>query len=69
MRNIRLTLLIVSLIAVSTSFAFARGGGAGLLNSPGYQRALQESHKSLATQAAPVQPNAAPTKKKHKRHN
>jgi len=55
-------------LTASAGIAFARGGGAQLLNSPGYQRSLQESRKRLGEQPVPVQPNAVTHQKKHKRH-
>ncbi|NEV77002.1 hypothetical protein DYI24_08090, partial [Rhodopseudomonas sp. BR0C11] len=42
--------------------ALARGGAANIMDSPGYQRALQESRKRLQQQSGPTmaQPFAAP---------
>ncbi|ACF00625.1 conserved hypothetical protein; putative signal peptide [Rhodopseudomonas palustris TIE-1] len=42
--------------------ALARGGAANIMDSPGYQRALQESRKRLQQQPGPsmAQPFAAP---------
>lgn len=42
--------------------ALARGGAANIMDSPGYQRALQESRKRLQQQPGPTmaQPFAAP---------
>lgn len=51
----------VGLIAGSGA-ALARGGAANIMDSPGYQRALQESRKRLQQQPGPTmaQPFAAP---------
>jgi hypothetical protein len=48
--------------------SFARGGAPNLMDSPGYQRRLQESRQQLQAQPVPTQP-AVHHKKKHKRHN
>ncbi|EKS28695.1 hypothetical protein [Afipia felis] len=47
---------------------FARGGAPNLMDSPGYQRRLQESRQQLQTQPAPAQP-VVHHKKKLKPHN
>jgi len=70
MRKIGLTFIVLALaLEGSAGFAFARGGGAQLLNSPGYQRRLQESRKDLTTDAAPVQRRTKTSKAKHKHHH
>ena len=54
-------------VAVSSEPVFARGGGAAnILNSPGYQRRLQESRQQLSTG---VQPSSTYRRKwRHRRH-
>ncbi len=37
---------------LSVESAFARGGGSNFMNSPGYQRRLQESRGQVAVQSA-----------------
>jgi hypothetical protein len=39
---------LVSTIAVSSGPLFARGGAANIMDSPGYQRRLQESRRQLS---------------------
>jgi len=39
---------IVLAVLVASEPAFARGGAASIMNSPGYQRRLQESRQQLA---------------------
>ncbi|MCF2523024.1 hypothetical protein [Bradyrhizobium sp. G127] len=68
-------LLLLTVAALSFSGpAFARGGGVpNLLNSPGYQRALEESRKRYREQSSqsPSQTSAvAPRKRmKHREHH
>jgi hypothetical protein len=45
---------------------FARGGAASIMNSPGYQRRLQESRQQLAQPI--VQPSPAIRRKPRHRH-
>lgn len=61
-----LLVLFTSIIAVSTAEqASARGGASNLLNSPGYQRALEESRKRYRQEAQPyTQPPAVYPQKK-----
>jgi hypothetical protein len=47
--------------------AQARGGGPNLLNSPGYQRALEDSRKQIQ-QSQPVTTPAARPRKKARHH-
>lgn len=49
-------------LIVGSGAALARGGAANIMDSPGYQRALQESRKRLQQQPGPTmaQPFAAP---------
>ena len=64
-----LTLAAIAMaIAVSSEPVFARGGGAGnILNSPGYQRRLQESRQQLPPTGA--QPASTHRRKsRHRRH-
>ena len=60
---------IAATIAGSSAPAFARGGAANIMNSPGYQRRLQESRQQVS-QPDP-QPSAAHRghrSRHHKRH-
>jgi hypothetical protein len=54
-------------VAVSSEPVFARGGGAAnIMNSPGYQRRLQESRQQLSPS---VQPSSIYRRKaRHRRH-
>jgi hypothetical protein len=45
--------LVVALASNATTPAQARGGGPNLINSPGYQRALEESRKRYGAQTQP----------------
>ncbi|NVN87016.1 MAG: hypothetical protein HXX15_13125 [Rhodopseudomonas sp.] len=47
--------------------ASARGGAANLMNSPGYQRRLQESRQQLAA-PEPRSPRVHHGKVRHRRH-
>lgn len=62
-----LLFLVVAEISLAPP-AFARGGAANLLNSPGYQRALEESRKQNRQSAAVpyVKPPAMYPRKKWK---
>jgi hypothetical protein len=55
-------------VGVSSEPVFARGGGAGnILNSPGYQRRLQESRQQLSPG---VQPSSTHRRKwRHRRRH
>jgi hypothetical protein len=57
---------IVLVMLVASESAFARGGAASIMNSPGYQRRLQESRQQLA-QPDP-QPSRAVRHKPPHRH-
>ena len=62
-------LLLLSAALSSATPAFARGGGVpNLLNSPGYQRALEESRKRYREQLSqsPPQTSVAVSRKKPK---
>jgi hypothetical protein len=56
-------------VAVSTEPGFARGGGAAnIMNSPGYQRRLQESRQQLSQPV--VQPTSTHGRKwQHRRRH
>jgi hypothetical protein len=54
-------------VAASSEPLFARGGGAGnILNSPGYQRRLQESRQQVSQPG--VQPSPTHRRKSRHRH-
>jgi hypothetical protein len=53
-----------ALLVVSSEPLFARGGAANIMNSPGYQRRLQESRQQLAQ--PDIQPSPSHRKKRHK---
>ena len=54
-------------VAGSSEPLFARGGGAGnILNSPGYQRRLQESRQQVSQPG--VQPSSTHRRKSRHRH-
>jgi hypothetical protein len=62
---------IVFAMVVAGEPAFARGGAASIMNSPGYQRRLQESRQQLAQPPSPqleLQPSspAAGHKARHR---
>ena len=52
--------VVTALGSLFATPVLARGGGADVLNSPGYQRALQEEHKTLVRNAQPVVVAPAP---------
>jgi hypothetical protein len=58
------TAALVSAIGVSSGPLFARGGGANIMNSPGYQRRLQESRQHLPQSS--VQPFTHRRKTRHR---
>jgi hypothetical protein len=67
LRLLRTVAAIAAVAAVSSEPLFARGGGGGnILNSPGYQRRLQESRQQLAQPTA--QPSSAHRRKWRHRH-
>jgi hypothetical protein len=55
---------LMSVFAVSSGPLFARGGGANITNSPGYQRRLQESRQQLPQSG--VQPFTHRRKTRHR---
>jgi len=65
-RTIFTTVIAASAVAMFANIsAHARGGGANLMNSPGYQRALKESRERYAREAQPyTQPPAVYPRKK-----
>lgn len=63
-------LLLGMLVLTNITPASARGGGSNIMNSPGYQRALQESRQRYLQSAA--QPNTQPAavhRRKTSRHH
>ncbi|MBI3699087.1 MAG: hypothetical protein HY242_01400 [Afipia sp.] len=52
--GIVLLLSFAALAEFSTAPAFARGGAANLMSSPGYQRRLQESRQQYLQATQPV---------------
>jgi len=67
MRSVALASFVLAALA-NLSPCFARGGAPNLMDSPGYQRRLQESRQQLQPQPTPVQP-VVHHKKKHKRQH
>jgi hypothetical protein len=66
---LRLSLTVAAIaaaIAVSSESLLARGGGGNIMNSPGYQRRLQESRQQLSRPA--VQPSSAHRQRRRHRH-
>jgi hypothetical protein len=66
-RSLKWLLAAVALttaIPASSDPAVARGGAASIMNSPGYQRRLQESRQQLAPSAA--QPSTHRRKTRHR---
>jgi hypothetical protein len=55
---------LMSAFAVSGGPLFARGGGGNIMNSPGYQRRLQESRQQLPSPG--VQPSTHRRKTRHR---
>ena len=55
---------IATAVAVSSEPLLARGGGGNIMNSPGYQRRLQESRQQLSQ--PPVQPSSAHRRWRHR---
>jgi hypothetical protein len=52
--------VLTTAITISSGTVFARGGAANIMNSPGYQRRLQESRQQLP------QPELQPSAHRHK---
>lgn len=65
-------LFLVAAVFSGVAPAFARGGAPSVMNSPGYQRALEESRRRYRQE---VQPSAQPQpvhprkKKRHRAHH
>ena len=57
LRLLRTIAAIAAAVVISSEPLFARGGGGNILNSPGYQRRLQESRQQLPQPTA--QPSSA----------
>jgi hypothetical protein len=53
-------ILIGAVDVIGSSTAFARGGGSNFMNSPGYQRRLQESRGQVTNQSGSVFPASPP---------
>ena len=63
-------LLAAALASSATTPASARGAAATIMNSPGYQRALEDSRKRYQQSAEPrVQPLPAHKRNKKPRHS
>lgn len=63
-----LLLAVVDLSGAAPSFARGGGGGSNLFNSPGYQRALQESRRRYLRPTQPVVVYPATPRHRHWRH-
>jgi hypothetical protein len=61
-------LLLLASDFVMTS-AFARGGGANTMNSPGYQRRLQESRGYVTNQSGSLVSTQKPISHRKPRHH
>lgn len=59
---------IVLAMFVTTETALARGGAASIMNSPGYQRRLQESRQQLAQPVVQPSPTVHHTPRHRHRH-
>jgi hypothetical protein len=66
LRLLRTIVAIAAAVVISSEPLFARGGGGNILNSPGYQRRLQESRQQLPQPTA--QPSSAHRRKWRHRH-
>jgi hypothetical protein len=53
-----LTIALTAIEVVAPGEAFARGGAANIMNSPGYQRRLQESRGYVANQSGSLAPQS-----------
>lgn len=64
---VAVSLLVLAFMELpNVGSAFARGGGSNIMNSPGYQRALQESrqkHQDSYSQPYTQSPRVYPRKK------
>lgn len=70
MRLLARTTVLLSLLLCIPSFgsAHSRGGGANLMNSPGYQRALKESRERYLQESQPYTKPPAVYPRKKWRH-
>jgi hypothetical protein len=65
MRRTFAVVAILLALVVASEPGFARGGAASIMNSPGYQRRLQESRQQLAQ---PDMQPSSPTVRRKSRH-
>ncbi|WP_024574018.1 MULTISPECIES: hypothetical protein [unclassified Afipia] len=65
MIRIALLMLVAASGLSAASPASARGAAQNIMNSPGYQRALEESRKRYQQSVQPVQPSKVHKRKKH----
>jgi hypothetical protein len=65
MRRVLAVAAIVLAMVVASEPGFARGGAASIMNSPGYQRRLQESRQQLAQPST----HTVPDKQRHRHHH
>jgi hypothetical protein len=56
-----LTATLTALEFIPSGEAFARGGAANIMNSPGYQRRLQESRGYVSNQSGSISLHSHPT--------
>jgi hypothetical protein len=67
-----LTATLTGLEFIASGEAFARGGAANIMNSPGYQRRLQESRGYVSNQSGSIfatqLPNARNARTLRRRH-
>ena len=66
--RIRALMAFALVVLVNPTPSFARGGAPNLMDSPGYQRRLQESRQQLQAQPAPAQPVVHHRKKRKRSH-
>ena len=70
--SLRLSLTVAAIaatVAGSSAPVLARGGAANIMNSPGYQRRLQESRQQVSQpDAQPSSAHRGHTSRHHKRH-
>jgi len=63
--------LVAGIDLAAVSAASARGGGSSIMNSPGYQRRLQESRGYVTNQSGSILPQQPPVthhpKRRHRR--
>lgn len=65
MIRIALLMLVAASGLSAATPAFTRGAAPNIMNSPGYQRALEESRKRYQQSVQPVQPSKVHKRKKH----